>query len=163
MNNKILGICGYSGSGKTTLIKVIVKILSSKGYKIGTIKHTHHDFEFDKPGKDSYEHFHSGALSSMIISDNKMGFVKRGEEMNPENLVKKYFSDCELVIIEGFKNYENIPKIEVYRKEIGKKPLYTELSNCIAIITNEKMDTSIIQLSINDIDNIAKFIETRFL
>lgn len=163
MEKKILGICGYSGSGKTTLIKNIVKILSEKGYKIGTIKHTHHDFEIDKPGKDSYEHFHSGAIASMIISQTKMGFVKRNEEMNPVMLAKKYFPDCQLVIIEGFKDYENIPKIEVHRKETGKKPLFLELTNCIAIATNEQLNTEIPQFNINDVNTIARFIEIRFL
>lgn len=163
MDLKILSICGYSGSGKTTLLKNIIRILSSKGYKIGTIKHTHHDFEIDKPGKDSYEHFHSGAAASMIISDSKMGFIKRCEEMNPLKLVEKYFSDCDLIIIEGFKDYKDIPKIEVYRKEIGKNPLFLELSNCIAVITNEDLKTDIPQLNIKDVDTIVRFIETKFL
>lgn len=163
MGKNILGICGYSGSGKTTLIKIIVKILSMKGYKIGTIKHTHHNFEIDKPGKDSYEHFHSGAMASMIISETKMGFIKRNEEMNPVLLAEKYFNDCQLVIIEGFKDYEDIPKIEVHRKETGKNPLYLELTNCIAIVTNERLNTEIPQFDINDVDAIAKFIEINFL
>lgn len=163
MSTNIIAICGYSGSGKTNLIKGIVRILSGKGYKIGTIKHTHHDFEIDKQGKDSYEHFHSGAIASMIISETKMGFVKKNEEMNPTTLTKKYFHDCQLVIIEGFKEYEDIPKIEVHRKETGKSPLFKELKNCIAIVTNEQLNTDILQFHINDVDTIARFIEINFL
>ncbi len=163
MKRKILVICGYSGSGKTTLIKNIVKILSVKGYKIGTIKHTHHEFEIDKPGKDSYEHFHAGAFTSMIISEKKMGLVKRNVEMSPVKLVEKYFYDCDLVIVEGFKDYENLPKLEIHRKETGKKTIYPRLTNCLGIITDEKLDIPILQLNINDLDSIVKFIETKFL
>jgi molybdopterin-guanine dinucleotide biosynthesis protein B len=160
--SKIIAFVGYSGSGKTTLITNIIKILSQKGYKIGTIKHTHHDFEIDKPGKDSYLHFHSGSYASMIISNEKMAFVKKNEHLDIKLLFQKYFSDCDLLIIEGFKDY-NIPKILVHRKEIKKESLLDSLNMVIAIASDEKLNTNIPNFDINDILNIANFIEKEFI
>ncbi len=161
-SNTILGVVGYSGSGKTTLITNIIKILSQKGYKICTIKHTHHDFEIDKPGKDSYLHFHSGSYASMIISNEKMALVKRKETLDITELYKKYFSDCDLLIVEGFKDY-NIPKIVVHRKETKKPPLFNMLNMVIAIASDEKINTNIPNFDINDAQSISNFIEHSFI
>lgn len=158
----IIAFVGYSGSGKTTLLTKIISILSQKNYKVGTIKHTHHNFETDKPGKDSYLHFHSGAYASMIISDKKIAFVKRSNEQNISEIVAKYYSDCDVVFIEGFKDYD-LPKIVVHRKELGKQLLYDKLSNVIAVATDEEMSFSIPVFNINEPAKISAFIEEKFL
>jgi len=159
---KIIAFVGYSGSGKTTLITSIIKILSQKGYKICTIKHTHHDFEIDKPGKDSYLHFHSGSYASMIISNEKMALVKRKENLDITELYKKYFLGCDLLIVEGFKDY-NIPKIVIHRKETKKPPLFNMLNMVIAIASDEKINTNIPNFDINDVQSISNFIENALI
>lgn len=159
---EIIAFVGYSGSGKTTLLTKVISILSGKNYKVGTIKHTHHNFEIDKPGKDSYLHFHSGAFASMIVSDEKIAFVKRCSEQNISEIVTKYYSDCDVVLIEGFKDYDT-PKILVHRKELGKQLLYDKLSNVIAIATDAELDISIPVFNINKPEIIAAFIEEKFL
>lgn len=159
---KIISFVGSSGSGKTTLIVKIVEMLSKAGYKIGTIKHTHHDFEIDKPNKDSYRHFNAGALASMIISENKIGFVKRKEHLHVNYLVDKYFDDCHLVIVEGFKN-DDTNKIEVHRKDNNKDFLYKNLKNVVAIACDSDIRINIPVFQLNDIEKICSFIEKNFL
>ncbi len=119
MNKFILSIIGKSGSGKTTLLKKLIPELVKRGYKVGTIKHTHHhDFEIDKPGKDSWEHQNAGATSVAISSTNKFAFIKKlDEELTVKDIVSNCFSDVDLVLAEGFKK-EDFPKIEVLRKDI---------------------------------------------
>ncbi|MCX7991853.1 MAG: molybdopterin-guanine dinucleotide biosynthesis protein B [Proteobacteria bacterium] len=152
----VISFVGYSGSGKTTLIEKIINILVSKGYKIGTIKHTHHNFEIDRPGKDSYRHFHSGAYASMIVSNDKFALIKRGEDFTSKDLIERYLSDCHMVIVEGFKDDETT-KIEVYRKELNKEPLYKKLKNVVAVASDVKF-TDIKFFDINSPEDIAKFI-----
>lgn len=152
----IISFVGHSGSGKTTLIEKVIRILTERGIVIGTIKHTHHNFQIDREGKDSYRHFHAGAVASMIISEEKMAFIKRKEVLSAEYLANKYFSDCELVIVEGFKDDETL-KIEVFRKELNREPLYKKLKNVIAVATDTSLD-GIKNLNINSAEDIVDFI-----
>lgn len=156
----IISFVGKSGSGKTTLIEKLVEHLVSTKLIIGTIKHTHHNFELDKKGKDSYRHFNAGATSSMIISDNKIGYVSRYTDFELLSLVKIFFSHCDIVIIEGFKN-DDTDKIEVYRKDTGYEPIYKGLKNVIAIATDDNF-SDIKTLDINNIPEIANFILKHF-
>jgi len=152
----VISFVGYSGSGKTTLIEKLIIYLSSLGFKVGTIKHTHHKIELDKEGKDSYRHFHSGAVSSMIVSEDKIGFVSRVIINDTNILANKFFSDCDVVIVEGFKDDDTI-KIEVFRNEAGKEPLYKRLQNVIAMATDVNFP-DIICLDINNTALIAHFL-----
>lgn len=151
-----ISFVGSSGSGKTTLIVKLIRHLSKRGYKVGTIKHTHHHIEIDKRGKDSYRHFHAGATSSMIISPNKIGYVSSVVEGDLNQLLKQYFPHCDLVIIEGFKD-DDTQKIEVYRRETNKSPLYKSLKNVLAVATDTTFE-DIHCLDINDTKGIAKFV-----
>lgn len=152
----IISFVGRSGAGKTTLIEKLIKYFTQGGYSIGTIKHTHHSVSFDKEGKDSYRHFQAGATSSMIVSEDKIGFVTRNVVKDTGFLVKNYFGHCDLVIVEGFKD-DDTKKIEVYRKEVSEEPLYKRLKNVIAVATNTTFN-DISCFSINDIEGIAMFI-----
>ncbi len=122
---KVLGLVGWSGSGKTTLIIKLIPELNRRGLKVATLKHAHHNFDVDKPGKDSYEHRKAGA-SEVIVSSAlrwaQMHEVGDGREATLAELLQR-LSPCDLVLVEGFKT-DRHPKLEVFRKETQKTPLY---------------------------------------
>jgi molybdopterin-guanine dinucleotide biosynthesis protein B len=114
---------GKSGSGKTTLLVKVVRLLARKGYRVGTVKHFRHAFETDRPGKDSYRHFHAGAAASMIASGDKLALVKRlRRPPSLRRLLAEHFPDMDIVVAEGFKG-EPGPKIEVLRPPVSREPV----------------------------------------
>jgi molybdopterin-guanine dinucleotide biosynthesis adapter protein len=122
---RIIGLTGWSGAGKTTLILKLIPLLTSQGLKVSTLKHAHHMFDVDTPGKDSYEHRASGATEVLIASENRFALMHelRGNpEPKLETLLSK-LSSVDLVLIEGFKRAPH-PKIEVFRKANDKAPLH---------------------------------------
>ena len=122
---RVIGIAGWSGSGKTTLLTKIIPRLIARGLKVSTLKHAHHMFDVDKPGKDSYEHRQAGATEVLVASANRWALVHElRDEPEPslQDLLRK-FSRVDLVIIEGFK-FAACAKIEIYRSEVGKPPLH---------------------------------------
>jgi molybdopterin-guanine dinucleotide biosynthesis protein B len=131
---KILGIVGWSGSGKTALITRLIPLLVGRGLRIATLKHAHHAFDVDQPGKDSYEHRKAGA-SEVIVSSSRrwaqMHEVGGGSEAPLPQLLRR-LSPCDLVLIEGYKS-ERHPKLEVFRDALGKAPLYPEDPYIVAI------------------------------
>src|SRR5579862_6498961 len=114
---RILGVVGWSGSGKTTLLTRLIPVLSGRGLKIATLKHAHHAFDVDQPGKDSYEHRKAGA-SEVIVSSARRWVQMHEVGDGPEALLGELLertSACDLVLVEGFKT-ERHPKLEVFRK-----------------------------------------------
>ena len=111
---KIFGFAGWSGSGKTTLVKAVIPALIERGLKISTIKHTHHNFDIDRPGKDSFEHRAAGAHEVVITGAARWALLheNRGEPEPDINAMLSRMSPVDLVIIEGFKSYAH-PKMEV--------------------------------------------------
>ena len=164
-NKKLIGFAAYSGTGKTTLIKDVVMILKKSNYRVSVIKHAHHNFDIDQPGKDSYEIRKSGAENMLISSKNRWALMHENMNNNELTLVDlvnllgkiKY----DLILVEGFKA-ESFPKIELYRKEISKdrELLSSSDKNIIAIATEKKtkLETSLPVLDINNPQNIADFI-----
>ena len=165
-NKKIIGFAAFSGTGKTTLIKKIVSILS-KRFTVSVIKHAHHDFDLDHPGKDSYEIRKSGAENILISSEKRWALIhenKNNKELTLENLLDILENiNSDIVLVEGFKK-ENFPKIELFRKEIGKDLLFYNDKNIIAFATDSNMDIdgNIEKLDINEpqqiVDYIIKFL-----
>jgi len=156
---KIFGIAGYSGSGKTTLVEKLVPLFVANGIKISIIKHAHHNFDIDLPGKDSYRHRQAGASEILISSSRRWALMHelRGEaELSLAQLVKRV-SFCDLLLIEGFKG-ESIPKLEVYRKVLGEPLLFPEDKNVVAIATDTSIESSIPVLPLNHPAVVAKFI-----
>jgi molybdopterin-guanine dinucleotide biosynthesis adapter protein len=122
---RIIGIAGWSGAGKTTLILKLIPLLTARGLKVSTLKHAHHMFDVDQPGKDSHSHRIAGATEVLIASENRFAIMHelRGAPEPPlEGLLGK-LSAVDLVLVEGFKRAPH-PKIEVFRQENGKPPLH---------------------------------------
>ena len=134
---RILGIVGWSGSGKTTLIIRLIPLLVARGLRVATLKHAHHAFDVDQPGKDSYEHRKAGA-SEVIVSSSRrwaqMHEVGEGSEAALPQLLRQ-LSPCDLVLIEGYKS-ERHPKLEVFREVVGKAPLYPGDRHIVAIASS---------------------------
>src|SRR5690242_19584180 len=124
---KVFGFAGWSGSGKTTLIEKLIPLIVQRGVKVSLIKHAHHSFDVDQPGKDSYRHRHAGCAEVLVSSSRRWALVHelRGA-MEPGfgELVGR-LSPCDLVLIEGFKR-ERLPKLEVYRAVTDEPLLYPE-------------------------------------
>src|ERR1700675_3637780 len=122
---KIFGIAGYSGSGKTTLIEKLIPLFTARGVKVSLIKHAHHKFDVDQPGKDSYRHRHAGCSEVLISSSRRWALMHelRGaaEPTLPELVA--HISPCDLLLIEGFKR-EALPKLEVHRGATGEPLLF---------------------------------------
>lgn len=160
---KILGFAGYSGAGKTTLIEQLIPRFSSKSLRVSLIKHAHHGFDIDKPGKDSFRHREAGASEVMLVSARRwvlMHELRNDEEPSLDEQISR-MSSCDLLLVEGFK-FSRIPKIEIYRSALGKPRFHDENMNIIALASdteNHSEDSAALpQLNLNDPDEIAWFI-----
>jgi molybdopterin-guanine dinucleotide biosynthesis adapter protein len=134
---RIIGITGWSGAGKTTLILRLIPLLTAKGLKVSTLKHAHHMFDVDTPGKDSYEHRAAGATEVLIASENRFAIMHelRGAPEPPLEVLLSKLSAVDLVLIEGFKRAPH-PKIEVYRAANAKPPLHPGNESVVAIASD---------------------------
>ncbi len=164
----LLGFVAYSGTGKTTLLKKVIPILKAKGIRIGMIKHAHHDFDIDKPGKDSYELRKAGAEQMLVASSKRWALMVETpdqDEAQLDNLLKQLDSTkLDLILIEGFKHVD-YPKIECHRPSQGQKLMCLEDKSVIALAIDEpqseklqKMDVTIPQLDLNKPEQIVNFI-----
>ena len=164
MNNaRVLGIAGWSGSGKTTLITKLIPLLAGRGVRVATLKHAHHAFDVDQPGKDSYEHRKAGACEVIVSSARRwvqMHEVGDGPEATLAQLLAR-LSPCDLVLVEGFKTAQH-PKMEVFRRAVGKMPLHPEDPRIIAIASDQEFPgAGIPRVDINDIEAIAEMVLAR--
>jgi molybdopterin-guanine dinucleotide biosynthesis protein B len=157
----IVSFVGKSNSGKTTLIEKVIVELTSKKYKVATIKHTAEEATLDTPGKDTWRHLHAGSKATAIGSDKRIVLIKPVKRKSTvEEMARLLGEDYDIIITEGFKQGP-YPKIEVHRKEIG--PLLTGIKNLIAIATDESLETEVRQFSIDDHTSVADFIEEEFI
>jgi molybdopterin-guanine dinucleotide biosynthesis protein B len=156
---KAFGIAGFSGSGKTTLLEKLIPQITSRGFKVSVIKHAHHGFDIDRPGKDSYRHREAGATEVLLACGERwalMHELRAEREPSLDDLLAR-LAPCDLVLVEGFKN-EPIPKLEVYRPANGKPPLYPERSDIVAVASDVQIDAGLPRLDIDDAAAIADFI-----
>ena len=156
---KIFGFAGWSGSGKTTLIERLIPALAGRGLKVSLIKHAHHNFDVDQPGKDSYRHRHAGCAEVLISSSTRwalMHELRGAPEPTLDELVA-HVSPCDLLLVEGFKR-SPIPKLEVYRRENGKPRLHLDDEHIVAIATDQRFDTDLPQFGLDDSEGVAGFI-----
>ena len=158
----MIGFAAYSGTGKTTLLKQLIPMLTKQGLRLAIIKHSHHDFEIDQPGKDSYELHHAGSSQTLLTSKYRSALITENSDLKEPELnqeVQKLdLSSIELILVEGFRHEKSLTRIELHRPSLGKPFLFPEEKNIIALASDEKLDIGIPQLNINDPAEIADFI-----
>jgi molybdopterin-guanine dinucleotide biosynthesis protein B len=159
---RLVGLAGWSGSGKTTLVTKLIPILVARGLKVSTIKHAHHAFDIDQPGKDSWLHRQAGATEVMVSSANRFALIhelRGAAEPSLEELISR-LSPADIVIVEGFRHGAH-PKIEIFRPELGKPPLYPDDPMILAVAAPEPITgLTLPWLPLNDPEAIVAFIMT---
>ncbi len=164
----VLGFAAPSGTGKTTLLRSVIPKLRVEGIRVGLIKHAHHAFEVDQPGKDSYELRKAGACPVLITSKNRRAILFDHQELREPDLGQEleFLEACELdlVLVEGFKR-EMFPKIELHRQAVGAPLQFPEDPSIIAIATDGPLPVApeIPLLDLNDPDAISRFVADVFL
>ena len=163
----IIAITGYSNAGKTTVIEKLVPKLKKKGFRVGTVKHAHHELNFDKRGKDSWRHFDAGADAVLVSSPEKLMVVRRNpsaamDEKGWLAVFEKHLTDMDLVLAEGFKN-SGLPKIEVFRTQVHSTPACLGDKTLVAMVTDADPDVAVPVFGLEDAESLAGFIVERFL
>jgi molybdopterin-guanine dinucleotide biosynthesis protein MobB len=157
---KVFGIAGWSGGGKTTLLAKLIPALVARGVSVSTIKHAHHAFDIDKPGKDSHTHREAGAREVMISSASRWALMheNRGEpEPSLDDMLAR-LSPVDLVLVEGFKHHPH-DKLEVHRRDNGKPLLQPQDPHVRAIASDAPIDdASVPVFALDDIEAIAGFV-----
>jgi len=160
----ILGISGWSGNGKTTLLTRLIPALNGRGLTVSTIKHAHHRFDIDKPGKDSFRHREAGAQEVLISSSNRWALMHENHDSQEASLedLLAHISPVDLLLIEGFKT-EDFEKIEVWRAEHGSQARVHDDPSIIAVATPDDIpDANVPLLDLNNEQEIATFIIEHF-
>jgi molybdopterin-guanine dinucleotide biosynthesis adapter protein len=160
-NPLVIGFAGWSGAGKTTLIARLIPVLTARGISVSTIKHAHHDFDIDRPGKDSYEHRRAGATEVLVTSANRwalMHELRGGPEPDLGELLDK-LAPVDVVLVEGFKRTTPV-KIEVHRPSLGKSLLYPDDPAVMAVASDVPipLPSHIPGLRLEDVEAIADFV-----
>jgi molybdopterin-guanine dinucleotide biosynthesis protein B len=156
---KVIGIVGWSGSGKTTLLTRLIPLLRASGLTVSTVKHTHHGFDMDRPGKDTYRHREAGAHEVMVAAGTRWALLH--EVAGPEPMLPDLLGRLEpvdLVLVEGFKSHP-YPKLEVHRPALGKPPIWPEQPDIVAIATDAPLAAPHLVLPLNDPAAVARWIE----
>jgi molybdopterin-guanine dinucleotide biosynthesis adapter protein len=165
MSMRIIGLAGWSGSGKTTLITKVIPVLVGRGLRVATIKHAHHAFDIDRPGKDSWQHREAGASEVVVASSRRWAIVHelRDEPEPPLAELLTKLSPTDLVIIEGFKHHAH-PKLEIYRAAVGKPLIYPRDDCVVAIASDAPLPQAQLPvLMLDDIEGIANVLQAEAL
>src|SRR3954464_12295581 len=161
---KVIGLAGWSGAGKTTLLTRLIPHFIGEGLRVSVIKHAHHEFDVDVPGKDSWVHRQSGATEVLVSSTRRwalMHELRGADEPLLPQLLKK-MSDVDLVLVEGFKR-EPHRKIEVHRAANGKPPLFPHDSEIVGIASDARLETMLPVVDLDDIPAIAAMMQASAL
>ena len=157
---KVLGIAGFSGSGKTTLIERTIPVLVQAGLRVSLIKHAHHAFDVDQPGKDSYRHRHAGCTEVLVSSGNRwalMHELRGAPEAEMEALVAR-MTPVDLLLIEGFKHHAH-DKLEIFRRDVGKPLLCVSDPRIVAVASDGAVpEARVPVIDLDDTRAIADFI-----
>jgi molybdopterin-guanine dinucleotide biosynthesis protein B len=161
MSMRVIGLAGWSGSGKTTLITKVIPVLVGRGLKVATIKHAHHEFDIDRPGKDSWQHREAGASEVVVASSRRWALVHelRNEAEPPLAELLAKLSPADLVIIEGFKSHAH-PKLEIYRAAVGKPLIYPQDDCVVAIAADQPLPNAQLPVvMLDDVEGIANVLQ----
>ena len=153
---KVIGIAGWSGAGKTTLLTRVIPLLAARGLRVSTIKHAHHGFDVDQPGKDSHTHRMAGATEVLVSSANRFALMhelRGAPELRLGQLLEK-LAPVDLVLVEGFKR-EAHPKLEVHRASVGKPLLAPDDPNVVAIASDGPVAARVPVVSLDDVEAVA--------
>lgn len=160
---RLFGITGYSGSGKTTLMEKLLPRLTARGLRVSVVKHTHHDFDIDRPGKDSFRHRAAGAGEVLLASSSRWVLMNELRGAREPTLAEHaaHLSPCDLVLVEGFKDAA-IAKLEVYRPANGKPPLWPDHPDTVAVASDAphppNLPAHLVWLDLHDVETIVRFI-----
>jgi molybdopterin-guanine dinucleotide biosynthesis protein B len=159
----VVTLVGKPDSGKTTLLEKLIPELSARGFRVGTIKHHVHEFEMDKPGKDTWRHKQAGAHTVTLSSPTGLGIIRDvDQDSTIEELVGRYYHDVDLVIAEGYKRLA-LPKIEVHRQALHPEPLPDRNETWVAMVSDVEISSELPCFNINDATNLADFLIEKFI
>ncbi len=163
MQMKVVGFSGYSGSGKTTLIEKLIGCLKAGGQRVSVVKHAHHTFDIDHPGKDSWRHRQAGAFEVVVASSKRLAKI-REYEVEAEPTVHQLLAElvaCDWAIVEGFK-HADLLKVEVWRAETGERAHYPDDPFVVAVATDQPhnlpMPTTLPVFHLDDVQALADFL-----
>jgi len=161
---KVVGFAGFSGSGKTTLVESLIPALKLRGLRVSVVKHAHHNFDIDYPGKDTYRHRQAGAFEVVVASDMRLALIRefeRPSQLTVHHLIAELYEGVDWVLVEGFKE-SNLLKIEVWRPEAAKPALYSEDDFIVAVATNSAASLPVATmrpvLDLDDADAVAQWL-----
>ena len=160
---KVIGFSGYSGSGKTTLIEPLIGCLKAAGQRVSVVKHAHHNFDIDHPGKDSWRHRQAGAFEVVVASNKRLAKIREYEvQADPTvHQLLAELSDCDWALVEGFR-HADLLRIEVWRAETGEVAHYPHDPFIVAVATDEPQNlpvpTGLPVLSLSDVQSVADFL-----
>ena len=161
---KVVGFAGYSGSGKTTLVEKLIPVLKLRGLRVSVVKHAHHKFDIDHPGKDTFRHREAGAFEVVVASQNRLALMREFEqpaELTVHQLIAELYDGVDWVLVEGFK-HSDLMKIEVWRASSGKPTRYLDDHFVVAIATDspDQLPVATLRpvLDLNDADAVADFL-----
>lgn len=155
----IVAIVGKSGSGKTTFLEKLIRELTRRGYRIGTIKHHRHAVEIDHEGKDSWRHAKAGAKAVVLASPEQLALVKKlSGELTPDEIRQQFFEDVDVILAEGYKGY-TYPKIEIFRSVVHDAPICLNDPMLRAIVSDREIQTGVPCFGLEAIAPIADLLE----
>lgn len=157
---RIFGLAGWSGAGKTTLMVELVRRMTARGIRVSTIKHAHHTFDIDRPGKDSHRHREAGACEVMVTSAARWALMHetRGGAEPALSELLAHMTPVDLLLIEGFKSHDH-DKLEVHRPTLGKPPLWPDDPRIVAVASDARLPgLPLPLLDLNDADAVVRFI-----
>ena len=160
----VVGFAGYSGSGKTTLVEKLIPALKMRGLRVSVVKHAHHKFDIDHPGKDTFRHREAGAFEVVVASQNRLALMREFErpgELTVHHMIAELYEGVDWVLVEGFK-HSDLLKIEVWRASSGKPARYMNDDFVVAIATDSpgQLPEATLRpvLDLNDADEVADFL-----
>lgn len=160
---KVVGFAGYSGSGKTTLIERLIPVLKARGLRVSIVKHAHHAFDIDHPGKDTHRHREAGAFEVVVASSKRLALMREFEQpaqLSVHQLIAELYDGVDWVLVEGFKS-SNLLKVEVWRGQSGEQVRYPDDDFVVAIATDQATlpeETLRPVLDLNDAPAIAAWL-----